>query len=231
MLLRMINISVSFLQNFFILRRILLWSTLIAGSKKKLGVTGLDFSKFKIFVFLLEFCLRLRGKYIGKHWFWRIIAYKIKSFLQIFLKLPTMLLWSSLNAESQKKLGVTELDFSQIKLLWLKLGKNTEKTHFWRLIWNKITNFLQNFFILPLMLHWSSLSRKIQKKLGVTELDSSEMMQFWPSFSCFSPNFLTFSIQITEINMNSAFQNLTPLPPNFFGSSQSDPSRETSCEV
>ena len=149
MLLRMINISVSFLQNFFILRRILLWSTLIAGSKKKLGVTGLDFSKFKIFVFLLEFCLRLRGKYIGKHWFWRIIAYKIKSFLQIFFKLPTMLLWSSLNAESQKKLGVTELDFSQIKLLWLKLGKNTEKYPFLAPNLKQNHKFSTEFFYTP----------------------------------------------------------------------------------
>ena len=133
--------------------------------------------------------------------------------------------------KAKKSWGSQNSNFHKSSYFDLNWGKIQKKTHFWRLIWNKITNFLQNFFILPLMLHWSSLSRKIKKKLGVTELDSSEIMQFWPSFSCFSPNFLTFSIQITEINMNSAFQNLTPLPPNFFGSSRLDPSRGTSCEV
>ena len=41
-----------------------------------------------------------------------------------------MLLWSSLNGKSQKKLGVTELDFPQIMLLWHKLGENTENDAF-----------------------------------------------------------------------------------------------------
>ena len=130
MLLRMLNISVRFLQNFFIQHRILPWSTLILESKKKLGVTGLDFSKFKIFIFYMRFWMALSHKYIRKHWFWGIIAYKILNFLQIFFILPRMLLWSSLDEKSKKRLGVTELDCSQIKLLCLKLEENAEKDTF-----------------------------------------------------------------------------------------------------
>ena len=116
----------------------------------------------------------------------------------------------------KKNLGVTALDFSQIKLLCLKLGKMQKNTHFWRLIANKILNFLQNFFILSSMLLWSSLSRKTQKKLGFTELDSSEMMRSWPSFSCISPHFLMFSIQFDWNYHDFKISKSNPVTPKFF---------------
>ena len=90
-----------------------------------------------------------------------------------------------------------------------------KKLCFWHSIWNKIKNFLHKFFILPLILLWSSLNAKSQKKLGVTELGSSEMMQLWPWFSCFSPHFHTFLTQMAE-NSRIFHGKIEPRYPQFF---------------